>query len=72
MSRSLHRELKTGGFRRQSILADAFPPAKRGQGFALFGIAVVVAPVVGPTLGGYLADNYSWHWCFLRKFKNRL
>src|SRR5499425_646469 len=49
----------------QSILADAFPPAKRGQGFALFGVAVVVAPVVGPTLGGYLADNYSWHWCFL-------
>ena len=49
----------------QSILADAFPPAKRGQGFALFGVAVVVAPVVGPTLGGWLADNYSWHWCFL-------
>jgi MFS transporter, DHA2 family, multidrug resistance protein len=49
----------------QSILADAFPPEKRGQGFALFGIAVVVAPVVGPTLGGWLADNYSWHWCFL-------
>src|SRR5256885_1715843 len=43
----------------------AFPPAKRGQGFALFGVAVVVAPVVGPTLGGWLADNYSWHWCFL-------
>jgi len=49
----------------QSILADAFPPAKRGQAFALFGIAVVVAPVVGPTLGGWLSDNYSWHWCFL-------
>src|ERR1700731_654980 len=49
----------------QSILADAFPPEKRGQGFALFGVAVVVAPVVGPTLGGWLADNYSWHWCFL-------
>ena len=49
----------------QSILADAFPPAKRGQGFALFGVAVVVAPVVGPTLGGWLSDNYSWHWCFL-------
>ena len=38
----------------QSILADAFPPAKRGQGFALFGVAVVVAPVVGPTLGGWI------------------
>ncbi|WP_428668559.1 DHA2 family efflux MFS transporter permease subunit [Reyranella sp.] len=49
----------------QSILADSFPPAKRGQAFALFGVAVVVAPVVGPTLGGWLADNISWHWCFL-------
>ncbi|MBO0758299.1 MAG: DHA2 family efflux MFS transporter permease subunit, partial [Bradyrhizobiaceae bacterium] len=49
----------------QSILADSFPPAKRGQGFALFGVAVVVAPVVGPTLGGWLSDNFSWHWCFL-------
>lgn len=49
----------------QSILAAAFPPAKRGQGFALYGIAVVVAPVVGPTLGGWLSDNASWHWCFL-------
>lgn len=49
----------------QSILAAAFPPAKRGQGFALYGIAVVVAPVVGPTLGGWLSDNLSWHWCFL-------
>jgi MFS transporter, DHA2 family, multidrug resistance protein len=49
----------------QSILADSFPPEKRGQGFALFGIAVVVAPVVGPMLGGWLSDNYSWHWCFL-------
>lgn len=49
----------------QSILADSFPPSKRGQAFALFGVAVVVAPVVGPTLGGWLSDNYSWHWCFL-------
>ncbi len=49
----------------QSILADSFPPAKRGQAFAIFGVAVVVAPVVGPTLGGWLSDNYSWHWCFL-------
>src|SRR3984957_7406896 len=49
----------------QSILADLFPPAKRGQAFALFGIAVVVAPVVGPTLGGWLSDNVSWKWCFL-------
>jgi MFS transporter, DHA2 family, multidrug resistance protein len=49
----------------QSILAEAFPPEKRGQGFAMFGVAVVVAPVVGPTLGGWLSDNLSWHWCFL-------
>jgi DHA2 family multidrug resistance protein len=49
----------------QSILADAFPPEKRGQAFALFGVAVVVAPVVGPTLGGWLSDNISWQWCFL-------
>jgi MFS transporter, DHA2 family, multidrug resistance protein len=44
---------------------DAFPPEKRGQAFALFGAAVAVAPVVGPTLGGWLSDNVSWHWCFL-------
>jgi MFS transporter, DHA2 family, multidrug resistance protein len=44
----------------QSILADAFPPEKRGEGFAMFGVAVVVAPVVGPTLGGWLSDTYSW------------
>ena len=49
----------------QAILADAFPPEKRGQGFALFGVAVVVAPAVGPTLGGWLSDNISWRWDFL-------
>ena len=49
----------------QSILADSFPPARRGQAFALFGVAVVVAPVVGPTLGGWLSDNISWAWVFL-------
>jgi DHA2 family multidrug resistance protein len=49
----------------QSILADSFPPEKRGQAFALYGVAIVVAPVVGPTLGGWLSDQYSWHWCFL-------
>lgn len=48
----------------QSILADAFPPQKRGQAFAIYGVAVVVAPVVGPVLGGWLSDNWSWHWCF--------
>ncbi len=49
----------------QAILADSFPPEKRGQAFAIYGIAVVVAPVVGPTLGGWIADTYSWHWVFL-------
>src|SRR6516162_6840593 len=49
----------------QPILADSFPSEKRGQAFALFGVAVVVAPVVGPTLGGWLSDNLSWQWCFL-------
>lgn len=49
----------------QSILADSFPPQKRGQAFALYGVAIVVAPVIGPTLGGWLSDNVSWHWCFL-------
>ena len=49
----------------QSILADAFPAEKRGQAFALFGVAVVVAPVVGPTLGGWISDNWSWQWNFL-------
>jgi DHA2 family multidrug resistance protein len=48
----------------QSILAATFPPQKRGQAFALYGVAVVVAPVLGPVLGGWLSDNWSWHWCF--------
>jgi MFS family permease len=51
----------------QSILADSLPPENSGQAFAVFGVAVVVAPVVGPTLGGWLSDNWSWHWCFLIK-----
>jgi DHA2 family multidrug resistance protein len=49
----------------QAIVAGSFPPEKVGQGFAIWGIAVIVAPVVGPTLGGWLSDNMSWHWCFL-------
>jgi len=48
----------------QSILADTFPPEKRAQAFALYGIAIIVAPTVGPTLGGWLTDNLSWHWIF--------
>ena len=48
----------------QAILADTFSVAKRGQAFALYGMAVVVAPAVGPTLGGWITDNFSWHWIF--------
>ena len=49
----------------QAILADSFPPQKRGQAFAIYGVAVVVAPVIGPTLGGWITDTYTWHWVFL-------
>src|SRR5882724_7552470 len=49
----------------QSILADTFRPNQRGQAFALYGVAVVVAPTLGPTLGGWITDNYSWRWIFL-------
>jgi len=48
----------------QSILADSFAPEQRGQAFALYGVAVVVAPALGPTFGGWITDNYSWHWIF--------
>jgi DHA2 family multidrug resistance protein len=48
----------------QAILADTFPPEKRGLAFALYGITVVCAPAIGPTLGGWITDNYSWRWIF--------
>ncbi len=48
----------------QSILADTFPPQKRSMAFALYGMAVVTAPVLGPTVGGWIVDNYSWRWIF--------
>src|SRR6185437_2266862 len=48
----------------QSILADTFPPAGRGMAFAIYGMAVVVAPALGPTLGGYLTDTVGWRWIF--------
>ncbi len=48
----------------QSILVDTFPPAKRGQAFAVYGLAVITAPIVGPTLGGWITDNYNWRWIF--------
>jgi DHA2 family multidrug resistance protein len=48
----------------QAILADTFPPKKRGQAFAVYGMAVVLAPAIGPTLGGWITDNYTWRWIF--------
>jgi len=48
----------------QAILADSFPPEKRGLAFALYAVTVIVAPTVGPTLGGWITDNYSWRWIF--------
>jgi DHA2 family multidrug resistance protein len=48
----------------QAILADTFPPAKRGMAFAIYGVAVVTAPAIGPTLGGWITDNFTWRWIF--------
>jgi len=48
----------------QAILADTFPPAKRGMAFAVYGMAVVMAPAIGPTLGGWITDNFTWRWIF--------
>ena len=48
----------------QAILADTFTPQQRNMGFAIYGMAIVVAPAIGPTLGGWITDNYSWHWIF--------
>ena len=48
----------------QAILADSFPPQKRGLAFALYGITAILAPTIGPTLGGWITDNYSWRWIF--------
>ena len=48
----------------QAILLESFPPEKRGSAMAVFALGVVVAPVLGPTLGGWLTDSYSWRWAF--------
>jgi len=48
----------------QSIIVDAFPPEKRGAAFGLTGVTMIVAPIIGPTLGGFITDNFSWQWIF--------
>jgi DHA2 family multidrug resistance protein len=48
----------------QAILADSFPPEERGLAFALYGVTAIVAPTIGPTLGGWITDNYTWRWIF--------
>jgi MFS transporter, DHA2 family, multidrug resistance protein len=49
----------------QAMLVDAFPPAKRAAAFGLYSMAIIVAPAVGPTLGGWITDNSSWRWIFV-------
>ncbi|HEY1751534.1 MAG TPA: DHA2 family efflux MFS transporter permease subunit [Caulobacteraceae bacterium] len=49
----------------QAMMADTFPPEKRGMAFAAYGIVVIVGPILGPTLGGWVTDNLSWQWVFL-------
>jgi DHA2 family multidrug resistance protein len=48
----------------QAILVDTFPPQKRGMAMAVYGMAILCAPILGPTLGGWITDNYSWRWIF--------
>ena len=49
----------------QAILADTFPPEKRGLAFSVYAVTAIVAPAIGPTLGGWITDNYTWRWIFL-------
>jgi len=49
----------------QAIILDNFPPEKRQQAFAITAIAIIIAPILGPVVGGYITDTYSWHWIFL-------
>ena len=48
----------------QGVLLDAFPPERQGMAMTLFGLAALIAPVVGPTLGGWITDDYTWRWVF--------
>jgi DHA2 family multidrug resistance protein len=49
----------------QAILVDTFPPEKRASAFALYTVAIVTAPAIGPVLGGWITENYNWRWVFL-------
>src|SRR6478609_9308072 len=48
----------------QAVLLESFPAEKRGSAMAVYGLGIVVAPIIGPTLGGWITDNYSWRWIF--------
>ena len=48
----------------QAVLLESFPPEKHGQAMAAYGLGVVIAPILGPTLGGFITDHYSWRWVF--------
>src|SRR2546422_2494272 len=62
------RDVAVTGVQTCALPIYTFPPAKRGMAFAVYGIAVVMAPAIGPTLGGWITDNYTWRWIF---FVNR-
>src|ERR1700678_479674 len=49
----------------QAILVETFAPAKRASALALYSVAIVTAPAIGPVLGGWITDNYNWRWVFL-------
>jgi DHA2 family multidrug resistance protein len=49
----------------QSVMLDSYPPEQRGSAMAIWGMGVMLGPIMGPTIGGFLTENYSWHWVFL-------
>jgi len=48
----------------QSVMLDAYPIEQRGQAMGIWGVGIMLGPIMGPTIGGYLTENYSWHWVF--------
>jgi len=58
------RHSRRGRRRVAAPMLESFPPQKRGAAMAVYGIGVVVAPIIRPTLGGWITDNYSWRWVF--------